>query len=81
MNRNYVSFHLTPIYVKPEMAKNISPGRSKRRQGKSCCNFTAPDAPLFAELASMTRAGCALYADPQFMNNLVATASPQKIKR
>jgi hypothetical protein len=73
MNKNYVSFHLTPIYVKPEIAKNISPELSKRRQGKSCFNFTAPDPLLFEELAAMTRAGCALYEDPQFMNNLAAT--------
>jgi hypothetical protein len=73
MNKNYVTFHLMPIYVKPEIAKNISPALSKRRQGKSCFNFTAPDPPLFEELAAMTRAGFALYEDPQFMNHLAAT--------
>lgn len=73
MNKSYVSFHLMPIYVKPEIAKNISPELGKRRQGKCCFNFTAPDPPLFEELGSMTRAGFALYEDPQFMNNLAAT--------
>jgi hypothetical protein len=72
MNKSYVSFHLMPIYLQPKIAKNISPALSKRRQGKCCFNFTAPDAPLFEELASMTRAGFALYEEPQFMQNLAS---------
>jgi hypothetical protein len=62
-----------PIYVQPDLAKKISPALGKRRLGRSCCNFTAPDLPLFAELAAMTCAGFALYQDPQFMQNLAAT--------
>jgi hypothetical protein len=34
MNKNYVSFHLVPMYLRPEMAKNISPALSRRRQGE-----------------------------------------------
>jgi hypothetical protein len=54
-NKNYVSFHLVPMYLRLKIAKNISPALSRRRQGKSCFNFTAPDAPLFEQPASMTR--------------------------
>ena len=53
----YVSFHLFPLYICPEMAAGISPQLKKRMQGKTCFNFTAPDAPLFAELSRLTADG------------------------
>lgn len=57
----YVSFYLMPIYVIPELAKGLSPELKRRRQGKSCFNFTAPDARLFRELAAVTKAGLEAY--------------------
>jgi hypothetical protein len=53
----YVSFHLFPLYVCPEMNASISPALKKRMQGKTCFNFTAPDAALFAELKKLTEEG------------------------
>ena len=50
-----VSYHLMPIYVRPALAADLSPALSKRRQGKSCFNFTTIDPGLFAELADLTR--------------------------
>jgi len=55
--KRYVSFHLMPIYVFPDLAKNLSPGLGKRRQGKACFNFTAVDVALFKELKALTARG------------------------
>ena len=57
----YVSFHLMPLYWDPSLAKGISAKLKKRMQGKSCFNFSAPDAALFRELRKLTGRGFALY--------------------
>ena len=57
----YVSFHLTPMYMVPELGKRLSPELKKRRQGMGCFNFTVPDAKLFRELAAATKAGLDVY--------------------
>jgi hypothetical protein len=59
--RAYVSLHLMPLYWDPALAKQVSPELKKRMQGKSCFNFTAPDAVLFRQLAKLTEKGLALY--------------------
>ena len=59
----YVSFHLFPLYTCPEMNASISPALKERMQGKTCFNFTAPDAPLFAELKKLTAEGFKLFKD------------------
>lgn len=61
IGKRYVSFHLMPIYVHPELLDGISPTLRKRMQGKSCFNFSAPDDALFAELRDLTRSGFDLY--------------------
>lgn len=55
--KNYVSFHLMPVYMNPALQKQISPQLRKRMQGKACFNFTAPDEKLFGELAELTAMG------------------------
>lgn len=55
--KNYVSFHLFPVYMYPDLLDAVSEGLKARMQGKSCFNFRVPDAALFAELAALTRAG------------------------
>jgi hypothetical protein len=60
--KSYVSYYLMPLYACPEVAKRkLSAELKKRRQGKSCFNFTAPDAKLFRELAGLTKAGAVAY--------------------
>jgi hypothetical protein len=39
--KNYVSFHLLPLYYSPELLKGMSPALKKRMQGKACFNFTS----------------------------------------
>ncbi len=55
--KNYLSFHLMPVYMNPTLQKQISPELKKRMQGKACFNFTAPDEKLFRELAELTGMG------------------------
>jgi hypothetical protein len=59
--RAYVSFHLMPLYWEPSLAQGISANLKKRMQGKTCFNFSAPDAAFFRELAKVTSRGFALY--------------------
>jgi hypothetical protein len=53
----YVSFHLMPIYMCPELIRTISPALKKRMQGKSCFNFkTEPASELISDLHELTQA-------------------------
>lgn len=54
IKKNYVSYHLMPVYVFPELLHTISPELKKRMQGKSCFNFAQQNDSLFAELAVLT---------------------------
>jgi hypothetical protein len=55
VKKNYVSFYLMPVYMYPELLKEISPGLKKRMQGKSCFNFKKVEPGLFNELEELTR--------------------------
>ncbi|HUE99197.1 MAG TPA: hypothetical protein VMN99_08065 [Anaerolineales bacterium] len=57
IKKNYVSFYLMPVYMYPELLKDISPELKKRMQGKSCFNFKKVEPDLFKELAVLTRRG------------------------
>lgn len=57
VKKNYVSYHLMPVYMFPGLLKGASAGLRKRMQGKSCFNFTRIDEELFSELAALTRKG------------------------
>jgi len=54
IQKNYVSFYLMPVYMFPELLKDISPELKKRMQGKSCFNFKKVEPDLFKELAELT---------------------------
>ncbi|HTX58109.1 MAG TPA: hypothetical protein VMH02_00435 [Verrucomicrobiae bacterium] len=59
--KSYVSLHLMPIYTNPELLSRISDALRRRMQGKSCFNFTKPDAALFEELSRLIDAGFRTY--------------------
>ena len=59
--KNYVSYHLMPIYVFRKLLQDASPELRKRMQGKSCFNFSSVDETLFSELSALTVAGLAEY--------------------
>jgi hypothetical protein len=57
IKKNYVSFYLMPVYMYPELLKEISPDLKKHMQGKSCFNFKNVEPDLFKELAALTFEG------------------------
>ncbi len=57
IKKNYVSFYLMPVYMYPDLLRNISPELKKHMQGKSCFNFKKMESSLFAELAQLTQQG------------------------
>ena len=57
IGKNYVSYHLMPIYAFPDLLEGLSPELKKRMQGKSCFNFTKTDENLFQELDELTARG------------------------
>ncbi|WP_324751824.1 hypothetical protein [Roseovarius sp. Pro17] len=61
INKAYVSAHLMPVYIHPDMLEGHSPDLKKRMQGKSCFNFKKPDARLFEELDQLITTGIARF--------------------
>jgi hypothetical protein len=43
IDKNYVSYHLMPVYGCPKLLDNISKKLRARMQGKSCFNFKTVD--------------------------------------
>lgn len=56
IKKRYVSYHLMPVYVNPQLLQDISPALKKRMQGKSCFNLASFDGSLFKELEALTKA-------------------------
>jgi hypothetical protein len=63
LGKRYVSFHLMPVYLWPELLEGVSDELRRRMQGKSCFNFKRPEPALFEELAGLTRAGFDRYRE------------------
>ncbi|RJP60641.1 MAG: hypothetical protein C4543_04800 [Ignavibacteriales bacterium] len=54
VKKNYVSYHLMPIYMYKDIVKNIPKNLKKHMRGKSCFNFKSYDESLFAEMEKFT---------------------------
>ena len=67
INKNYVSFHLMPVYVFPDLLINVSSNLKKRMQGKSCFNFSNINETLFIELAELTQSGYVRYEEAGYL--------------
>lgn len=61
IKKRYVSYHLMPVYVSPNLLDSVSDELRKRMQGKSCFNFNKIDSNLFEELKQLTRLGHEFY--------------------
>jgi hypothetical protein len=68
--KNYVSFHLLPLYFCPELLKGMPPVLKKRMPGKACFNFAAVDEPCFAELSRLTSAVLKKFKSKQFQQTI-----------
>ena len=67
IGKRYVSYHLMPVYVFPDLLDGISPELKKRMQGKSCFNYTHVDERLFHELSELTKQGYERYEKEGFI--------------
>lgn len=61
IKKNYVAFHLMPIYYYPELLADISSQLNKRLQGKSCFNFKNFDDELVEEIHTLTTKAFHMY--------------------
>lgn len=61
IRKSFVSVHLMPVYVHPDLLEGLSPELRRRMQGKSCFNFRKPDPRLFEELSGLVAAGLARF--------------------
>lgn len=59
IKKNYVSFHLMPVYIYPDLLAGLSDELRARMQGKSCFNFKHSDDRLFSELVDLAAASIA----------------------
>ncbi|MEM9139171.1 MAG: hypothetical protein AAGB15_05015 [Pseudomonadota bacterium] len=57
IKKNYVSYHLMPVYVNPSLVTDLPEHLLKRMQGKSCFNFKRIEREQAAALAGLTEAG------------------------
>ncbi len=55
IKKNYVAFHLMPIYYFPELLDGVSDELKSQMQGKSCFNFKTTDEKLFNELKELVK--------------------------
>lgn len=67
IKKNYVSYHLMPVYVNPSLLDTMSAGLKKHMQGKSCFNFKAVEKNLFEELDALTEACYQFYVSEGFV--------------
>jgi|SRR6516165_2948766 hypothetical protein len=57
IGKQYVSYHLMPVYCCADLLGTMSPQLKKRMQGKACFNFREVDGALFQELDELTTEG------------------------
>jgi hypothetical protein len=67
VKKNYVSYHLLPVYMFPHLLEGMSEPLKKRMQGKACFNFTKVDESIFEELQQLTVTGFE-YARQQYIS-------------
>jgi hypothetical protein len=67
MGKNYISYHLMPVYMNAATQKRIPAGLKKRMQGKACFNFREVGPALFRQLSELTVAGFEGYRARKFV--------------
>jgi hypothetical protein len=66
IGKNYVSYHLMPVYACEDVRDAIPADLKNRMQGKSCFNFSVPDEKLFKQLAKLTKIGFQRFTSKEF---------------
>jgi hypothetical protein len=68
--KNYVSYHLLPLYYNPDLNKQVPTELKKRKQGMACFNFASVDDARFAELKKLTALGLKMFKTAEFRQRL-----------
>src|ERR1700743_178334 len=68
--KNYVSYHLLPLYYKPTLNAQVPAELKKRKQGMACFNFASVDDARFAELKKLTATGLEMFKTAEFRRKL-----------
>lgn len=68
--KNYVSFHLLPLYYNPDLNKEVPAELKKRKQGMACFNFSSVDDARFAELRKLSAQGLKMFKTAEFRQRL-----------
>jgi|GEM_PF-256100 len=69
VKKNYVSYHLMPVYVNPSLLDSMSDALKKRMQGKSCFNFKSIETDLIDELAALTKSSYQYYIEEGYIQS------------
>ena len=68
IGKAYVSFHLMPVYMCPELIPRITPALKKHMQGKSCFSFKTPPNPeTLHHLEDLTDAAVSVWTERHWM--------------
>jgi len=67
IKKSYVSFHLMPVYMKPDLLASVSPELKSRMQGNSYFNFSVVEPTLIKELTALTKASYTSYKEQGFV--------------
>lgn len=59
IKKNYVSYHLMPVYMFPDLLEDVSPELRARMQGKSCFNFKKIEPAQLEALEALSQRGLA----------------------
>ena len=73
VGKRYVSYHLMPVYARPQLLDGISAELRRRMQGKSCFNFTFVDESLMRELETLTRRSFDVFSSEAYPRRPVST--------
>jgi hypothetical protein len=68
--KNYVSYHLLPLYYNPDLNKQVPAELKKRKQGMACFNFASVDDARFAELRTLSALGLKMFKTTEFRQRL-----------
>lgn len=68
LRKNYVSYHLMPVYRYPDLLEQISPKLRQRMHGKACFNFRRVDLDNLAELQALTQRGFERFQQEGWIN-------------
>ncbi len=68
IRKHYVSFHLMPVYLFPDLLKGMSAGLHGRMQGKSCFNFRTAESARLRELSVLVRKGFERFRKEGFLD-------------